>query len=79
MIHVMCGKLGFTNKQDKLEKINIWLSQKGKGPIQSTGELEKKDASELIDLLQRHVNEQEQQASRQRQPETTAEIDEVPF
>lgn len=83
-IHVLCGKLDFTNKQEKMEKINIWLGQRGKGPIESTAELEKKDASELINLLERHVTQAQRQWTSQqaqaRQTESATDLmDEAPF
>lgn len=83
-IHVLCGKLGFTNREAKMEKVNIWLGQRGKAPIESTSEMEKRDASELIELLERHVNQLQRNTAKQQQAaqhveNATALMDEAPF
>jgi hypothetical protein len=83
-IHVLCGKLGYTNHDKKIENVNIWLNQKGKPPVPSTKELDKKDASELIELLERHVNQLQRNTAKQQQAaqhveNATALMDEAPF
>jgi hypothetical protein len=83
-LHVLCGKLGLTNRDSRLEKVNIWLGQKGKSPITSINDLEKRDASELIELLERHVNQQARMTAKQQQAaqhveNATALMDEAPF
>jgi hypothetical protein len=83
-LHVLCGKLGLTNREARMEKVNIWLGQKGKSPITSINDLEKRDASELIELLERHVNQQARMTAKQQQAaqhveNATALMDEAPF
>jgi hypothetical protein len=83
-LHVLCGKLGFTNRESKMEKVNIWLGQRGKAPIESTSQMEKRDASELIELLERHVNQLQRNTAKQQQAaqhveNATALMDEAPF
>jgi hypothetical protein len=83
-LHVLCGKLGLINRDSRLEKVNIWLGQKGKSPITSINDLEKRDASELIELLERHVNQQARMTAKQQQAAQHVEnatelMDEAPF
>jgi hypothetical protein len=83
-LHVLCGKLGLTNREARMEKVNIWLGQKGKSPITSINDLEKRDASELIELLERHVNQQQRNTAMQQQAAQHVEratelMDEAPF
>jgi hypothetical protein len=83
-LHVLCGKLGLTNREARMEKVNIWLGQKGKSPIESISDMEKRDASELIELLERHVNQQQRHTAMQQQAaqhvdRATELMDEAPF
>ena len=83
-LHVLCGKLGLTNREARMEKVNIWLGQKGKSLIESINDLEKRDASELIELLERHVNQQARNVAMQQQAaqhvdRATELMDEAPF
>ena len=61
-IHTLCTTLGFKDKENRIKNINIWLQQKGRQQVQSTNELDKSDASELIDLLQGHVDHMQSKA-----------------
>lgn len=72
-IQMLANELQIATREDRLEKINIWLEQRGKDRVQSTKELSGKDASELIDLLQRHVSQQNHLKARERsQPQEAA-------
>jgi hypothetical protein len=69
-INALCGELGITDRHERLEKINMWLDQRGKPRVESTKELQKEDASGLIELLQSHVEQLRHMRSREEtQPE----------
>jgi hypothetical protein len=69
-INALCGELGISDRKERLEKINIWLQQRGRPQVQSTKELEKEDASGLIELLQSHVEQLRHMRSKEEaQPE----------
>lgn len=69
-INALCGELGIADRNERLEKINMWLQQRGKPRVESTKELGKEDASGLIELLQSHVGQLRHMRSKEEaQPE----------
>ena len=55
-IHAILGKRGTSDQLDKLAAVNAWLLSMNKQPVTSITELNKHDASGLIDALQESTN-----------------------
>ena len=55
-IHAILGKQGTSDPLDKLAAVNAWLMSLNKQPVTSITEVNKHDASGLIDALQESTN-----------------------
>ena len=55
-IHAILGKQGTRDDLDKLAAVNAWLTSMNKEPVTSIAEVNKHDASGLIDALQESNN-----------------------